>query len=475
MAKNLTLEQLSASIHEELLKKSPSSTLLSDSITSATGGSKEKREFVIGEIYRLLASKHSSTVTEDTIDSLIKEYHINYFNPIYTGELKGLEQLLNSSFLITSNMQFQEKLYHLARIIYQENYGLSVIDGFEFLDGINEVAANRCDYIWVQYTGIKVVLPNLKFVSNTKFLSVVKKSVSFDSKEDINETNPEILCQRENGSRVTAFSTPYSRYPKVNIRNFDLRFRGSNELIADDVSSEQAERFFNLVQPGRPGIIILGDQSVGKTTYLCRLISTLPDYLAIGTIEPMFELNISKRFPAKNVDELQILPSKDAEACFQSLLRTNRDLIINGEIRSPQEAVVTIKALTRQGRGSMGTFHCTSIFDFLYDYRNLLMQSGFYTSERSAELDIARAVDLIILIKLNRRTGKRFISSISEILYDPVNTKNNFKTQPIFERETEHDTLKPVHNISNYLRKKLCEYDMTDEGLAEIDSIFGGV
>lgn len=461
--KQMTLGNVSTINDSKFVK-----TVLSEKIDSAGTGNPADRLFVIAEIKSIILKNFSNIVTKATIDSIIKSYHINYYESLYTGELSGLQELLDENFKIDEDASFDTKLDRLSELIYQENYGLSVIDKFEFIEDINEVACNGDSYIWIQYSGIKVHLPKLRFYNEKTFKEVVKKACSFDSKLDINEINTEVLCQRFIGSRVTAFNTPYVSRNQLNIRNFDVRFRDSSELISKGVTTEEIEEIINRVQKGRPGIIICGDQGAGKTTYLERLVSTLSDDLAIGTIEPNFELNIAKKFPTKNVVEMQTLKDKSAEDMFESMLRVDRDLIINGEIRSPEEAVVTLKAMSRQGRGSMGTFHTTSIYDFPYDYRNLLMQSGNYTSERTAELDIARAIDLVILLRLNRQTGKRFIWEIAEI--ENVAGKDTpFRLNSIIKKTPNGYVSN--NRLSKWFIQHLKEYDFTDEDLVVVNNI----
>lgn len=210
-------------------------------------------------------------------------------------------------------------------------------------------------------------MPKFKIANEETFREICKKAISYDAKSDLNEINFEVLCQRFNGSRVTALHKPYCEVNQLNIRNFNISTINKESYIKNKASSQEFEKFIDLIMPGRPNIVIIGDMGTGKTSYLLRLVDSYPEYLAIGTMETMFELNIAKTYAHKNLNvvALQTLPNKNAEQVFATFLRLNRDVIICGEVREVDEAIVMLKAMLRQGRGSMCTFHSTSVRDFL--------------------------------------------------------------------------------------------------------------
>lgn len=440
----------------------------------AQAGDLKSKQKCLECIKKLITEGKLKNYSKDKIDDLIKQYHVNYYEPIYDGRLENLRKIV-SEWVIKEDDPIERKIDRLAQIIYQENYGLSVIDELaDYSSVINEVGCNGAHYVWIQIQGIKEYLPKLKFESEDHLQQVIQKAISFGAKSDLNETNPEVLCQRADGSRITALCPPYSGYYQLNIRKFNINFRSKEELIKNGTSSEEFETFIDNIAPGRPNIIIIGDQGTGKTTYLLRYIDSIPDYLALATIETMFELEADKVYgDRKNIVKLQVIRNKDMEQAFATCLRLGRDIIITGEIREPIEALVTLKSMLRQGRGSCGTFHSTSPRDFIYDYRNLLLQSNYYTSEKIAELDVARAIDLVIHLKLNRITGQRYIGEVCEVLYD--NKSGNYEVVTIFKYDREKKKVVPVRRISDTLIEKMREYEITDENIRKINEIFSEV
>ncbi|MBP2031893.1 Flp pilus assembly CpaF family ATPase [Clostridium algifaecis] len=83
--------------------------------------------------------------------------------------------------------------------------------------------------------------------------------------------------------------------------------------------------------------------------------------------------------------------------------------------------------MTRQNRGSMGSFYTSSNEDFMYDYKNMLMKGNLYKNEESALYDIARVVNLLIYLSLDRHTGKRHIKQVSEVIFKPENYQKPYE------------------------------------------------
>lgn len=422
-------------------------------------------------------------IEEKDYKELIGQYHINYFEPIYTGNLEQIDNIINHN-ILTKDATSSELLDKLTQIVFQELYGLSVIDEYSYGDikGINEINCNAYDYITLQVYGKEIKLPRLFFKDNDVFKKIVKKSISFDAKSDLKPDCPEVLCQRITGARVTALMPPYSKEYSLNIRYFDVEMISSRQFIEKGTSTEEIEKFIDTIVLGRPNIVVIGDQGTGKTTYILRIIGSIPDHIKIATIEPMFELNPDMYYPTKNIKKLQFLPGlKTPEHAFETCLRLGRDIIINGEIRSPDEAVVQLKAWTRQGRGSLGSFHTSSTYDYMFDFKNLLMQKGYYFSEKAALYDISRATDLIIHLDIDRKTGHRYIREIAEVIvndsvYKANDTNNDtgslFSINTIFKYNKKTGKTEKVNKISDQLINRCLEYEFDEkniETLKELD------
>jgi pilus assembly protein CpaF len=130
-----------------------------------------------------------------------------------------------------------------------------------------------------------------------------------------------------------------------------------------------------------------------------------------------------------------------------------------------------IKAMLRQARGSLFTFHSSSVQRMIHDLRQLLMQTGYYSDFREAQYDASDAVDLVIHIKLDRKTGRRYVFKISEIVANPENMTYSIKDLFVYNREL-CKYLVNSEGLSGSSFKSCMEYEMTGADAAEIIDIF---
>jgi len=155
------------------------------------------------------------------------------------------------------------------------------------------------------------------------------------------------------------------------------------------------------------------------------------------------------------------------------MLKQNRDIIFNGEISHPGEAIETLNAMSRMAKGSGGTFHSSSPLNAIYDFKNLLMSSGYYSSDNAALFDVVRAVDLIIEPRIDFKTGKRFLNKVTEVKEYP--RENNFELIDIWSWDKTAARLVPAsEKLSNDLQHKLLDFDCCSENIKRINDILRG-
>ncbi|MBQ7669009.1 MAG: Flp pilus assembly complex ATPase component TadA [Clostridia bacterium] len=440
-------------------------------IDQAAAGSPEAKVYVKEEIMKICLKQLGLYITANNIDDIIKQYHVNYYENIYgedDTEDKKFEKLFEHM-VLSEYDDFEKKVDRLVQIIYQELYGLGVID--ELCEGhIDETGVNGKDYIWIQVSGLKRQIKKLHFQSQQQLQKKVSTAISFDSKNDITASDPIVYCQRMNGSRVTAAIPPVAKYPILNIRHFHLANVTKYDLVDKQTLTKDAMRFVELIFQGRPNFLIIGQQGSGKSTLLRVLLNEVSDAIGIGTIENMFELNLDDYYPSKNVIALQSTEKYPADKLFELMLRQNRDIILLGEIRSSNEAVETINAMLRQCRGSAATFHSSSPTRAVHDLRNLCMRSSQYKDFLTAQFDVADAIDLIMEGRLDYKTGKRYINRISVVEADEDTYK--FDVTDVFRYDHEAKELRPHKCVSDKFLTKLLDYGMPYENITMIKEMF---
>lgn len=446
----------------------------------AVDGSIQAREFMQNSIYFLLVER-ASIINADNIDDLIQEYHINYYENIFTGNneeypVKPIDnEIMNylSKYSISQQDEFDAKLQKLTQIIYQEIYGYGILDELIFDTGLNEVACTRSDYIWIQYNGIKRHIPNSRFVfkSEESYRRIIENRLTSTAQQEMNAGAPLINAILKNGARVTALRPPLSKYFVVNIRLFALKsqlVKYRSKFVEDRIS-----RIIELLTSrGRRNVAIIGEQGSGKTTAADELIiKQLDPDISIGLAENIHELNISSNYPQKNIVELQYTKEFKPSDITEIFFRLNRDIVIYGEVRNSYEAFEMIKAMLRQARGSLFTFHSSSTRRMIHDLRQLLMQTGYYTDFKEAQFDVADAVDLVVHIKLDRETGQRYVYKVSEVLAEESSMSFRINDLFVFDKDSGQYWANE-NGLSKEQIMSCMEYEMTQSDVEELHRLF---
>jgi len=407
------------------------------------------------------------------IDKYNDQYQIIDFsdagNNIFSKEI--FEKVIDTE-IKEQNLQLDyiEKINVIANVVYAEVYGLSIIDRLEFMD-VNEIGVNGYQYIWVQHRGSKVWLEFLEYTDNNILNNVCKNAVSFNSKFDLSPSNPGIICQRFDGSRITCSLQPFYSEPTLNLRRFNLGNFNPDKMVKLGTLDELSRDLLKVLIMGRSNIIIAGGMGDGKSTTLMTLINFVPGSRAIGTIEENHELRLKTRHPSKNVIEAQAVPGKPISSAFEFMLKQARDIVILGEITNSEEATQLINVMLRLCRGSMGTFHSENPKAVIINLRNLLLKSGFYHNEMVAQADVIEAVNIVIQMTHDNK-GRRFVDYITEI--EPVPdadgsvVTSNFRPRNLMERINGEFHF--ANTISEEYSEKLIKYGATREDINEINA-----
>lgn len=438
-------------------------TINRTNIELARWGSAEARNNIKQQIAFYLAQKN---LTIKQYQDILKNYQEQYKN--YQKEFHPSDDL-------------QDNILKLTQLIYQETIGLSVIDTLVFSE-LDEVGINGYDYIWIQESGFKQRVEYetiegrrfpLQFKDNNHLLEMlIARASSYQKTKDLNETETSYLGSSYDGNRIKILLPPNTSKPRANFRKFLLKNLTDEEQKEKNSITDEFIEFLYNIFPGRPNIKIIGEQGSGKSTFLRYLVKFVNEDLSIGTLEVDYELRLEEYFQGRNIHDFRVTSQMDIEKGFEEMLKQNRDIIIVGEIAGPKEQTVSLKAKLRNNKGSMDTFHSKSPTDAIFDGRNLLMQSGFYNNERIALYDMARAEDIIIQLRLNRKTKKRYVQKVSEIIEHRDTL--DFEERELFVIDSKTLKLKPVQMPSDHLIRNLLDYECTSENIKKIEQIFKG-
>jgi pilus assembly protein CpaF len=157
----------------------------------------------------------------------------------------------------------------------------------------------------------------------------------------------------------------------------------------------------------------------GETTTLNILTRFIPEEERILLIEDTAEIQIAQpnlvRFEARHAQSG--LPGVAIRDLLKAALRHRPDRILLGEIRGG-EAFDLLQLLNTGHSGTLSTVHANSAKQGLARFTSCALQSGVELPYRAIKSNIGDS--LHVVIQIERRPGRRFISEVLEInSYDP--------------------------------------------------------
>jgi len=285
-------------------------------------------------------------------------------------------------------------------------------------DSISEIMVNGPDQVFIEKAGF---LQQVKGVSlGEKALMVAVKNIARRLGGDISESKPILDSRLPDGSRVAAVIPPCSLSGvTLTIRKFNTRHFEMQDLIdAGTLDRPLANRLEDYVL-ARKNILISGGTATGKTTLLNILGKFIPEDERILLIEDTAEIQMAQpnlvRLEARQAQNGMLAVA--IRDLLKAALRHRPDRIILGEIRGG-EAFDLLQLLNTGHSGTLSTIHANSARQGLARFTSCVLQSGVDLPYRAIKTNIADSLNVVIQIE--RRPGRRFISEVLEINgYDP--------------------------------------------------------
>jgi pilus assembly protein CpaF len=299
-------------------------------------------------------------------------------------------------------------------------------------DTISEIMVNGADHIFIEKQGF---LEEVKGVSlGDKALMVAVKNIARRLGNDISEAKPILDSRLPDGSRVAAVIPPCSLSGvTLTIRKFNTRHFAMNDLVrCGTLDQPLANRLEDYVLH-RKNILISGGTGTGKSTLASILAKFIPDEERILLIEDTAELHVPQpnlvRFEARQEQNgVQPVAIRDL---LKAALRHRPDRIILGEVRGA-EAFDLLQLLNTGHSGTLSTIHANSAKQGLSRFTSCVLQSGIEIPYRAIKTNVGDSLNVVIQIE--RRPGRRFISEVLEINgYNP--DADLFDYCAIFQKE----------------------------------------
>lgn len=290
---------------------------------------------------------------------------------------------------------------------------------------ISEIMVNGPERIFIEKAGYLHAVPEVKLTAESLIVAV--KNIARRLGDDISEAKPILDSRLPDGSRVAAVLPPCSIHGvALTIRKFNSHpFKMKDLIERGTIAPDLAEKLEGFVAQ-RKNILICGGTSSGKTTLANVLTEFIPDHERIVLIEDTAEIQIQKdnvlRFEARC--EQNDLPAVTIRDLLKATLRHRPDRIIVGEIRGG-EAFDLLQLLNTGHSGTLSTVHANSAAQGISRFATCVLQSGVKIPYRAIKTNIADSLNIII--QIDRRSGKRFVSEVLEIRgYDLSNDQYKF-------------------------------------------------
>jgi pilus assembly protein CpaF len=285
-------------------------------------------------------------------------------------------------------------------------------------DSISEVMVNGGDCVFFEKNGF---LERAQGVSiGDRALMVAVKNIARRLGNDISEASPILDSRLPDGSRVAAVIPPCSLHGvTLTIRKFNTRHFEIHDLIRTGTLDQALANRLEDCVLSRKNILISGGTGTGKSTTLGILAKFIPDDERILLIEDTAEIHLSHanlvRFEARQ-EQNGVRPVAIRDL-LKAALRHRPDRILLGEVRGG-EAFELLQLLNTGHSGTLSTIHANSARQGLARFTSCVLQSGIELPYRAIKTNIGDSLDIVV--HLERRPGRRFVSEVLEInSYDP--------------------------------------------------------
>jgi pilus assembly protein CpaF len=301
-------------------------------------------------------------------------------------------------------------------------------------DSVSEVMVNGPDRVFIERNGFVHHVPGITISERT--LTVAVKNIARRLGDDISEANPILDSRLPDGSRVAAVIPPCSlNGVTLTIRKFNSRHFEIEDLIQSGALDRSlANRLEDYVLQRR-NLLLSGGTSSGKTTLLTALGKFIPADERLLLIEDTAEIQLAHtnlvRFEARR--EQDGTPAISIRHLLKAALRHRPDRLLVGEVRGG-EAFDLLQLLNTGHSGSISTIHASSAKQALTRFTSCVLQSGVQLPHAAIKADIGDSLNVIV--QLDRRPGRRFISEVLEVnRYDPDTALFDYSTIYLAPRE----------------------------------------
>jgi len=304
-----------------------------------------------------------------------------------------------------------DKRQFLAGILVHEMLGLGRLELLLADGNLEEVVINSSkEPVWVYHKKFGWLKTNVIIQTETQIQNYAS-SIGRKVGRQITTLHPLLDAHLITGDRVNATLFPISTIGNtLTIRMFRRKPWTITEFIDNKTTSSEVTALFWLAVQYEMSMIISGGTASGKTSFLGAIMPFIQPNQRVITIEDTRELNLPSFLHWVPLTTREPNPEGRGEVAMIDLLvnslRMRPDRIIVGEIRRQRQAEVLFEAM-HTGHSVYATLHADTVEQA---YRRLV------NPPINVPITLLEALDLIVAMFRDRRTGKRRIYQVAELV-----------------------------------------------------------
>ena len=397
--------------------------------------------------------KGTSILLENIKDTVVSEMPIKVSEMMDSKTLEKLKEKLFSKCLELMEKQLSniplEKRQFLAGMIIHEMLGLGQLEMLISDGNLEEIVINSSKGpAWVYHKKYGWLKTNV-VVSTESQIQNYAASIARKVGRQITTLNPLLDAHLISGDRVNATLFPISTIGNtLTIRMFRRSPWTITELISNKTASSEVTALLWLAIQYEMSMIISGGTASGKTSFLGTILPFIQPNQRIITIEDTRELNLPSFLHWVPLTTREPNPEGKGEVSMLDLLvnslRMRPDRIIVGEIRRQRQAEVLFEAM-HTGHSVYATLHADTVEQ---SYKRLV------NPPINVPETLLEALDLIIAMFRDRRTGLRRIYQVAELVPKTVRSEESGLTPRIlFRWDARKDAIEKYQESYKLIKK----------------------
>ena len=376
----------------------------------------------------------------DALRVLIEKYKFDYLKKengeeFYELSSEDIEKAYQNEKI---SLSFMDKVEIITQRVYQELYGLSVIDeirdmkidgvsggvsgipfefysyDMEWIETVKKENLSSYQSVWMFFKGNSYRLSFLGFGSQNELIRVCKTIYKYGKPGQFSEERGYIANEMKDGSRLVVFRPPLSSSWAFFVRKSDSISKKDFKSLIKDKGNELVEFFVRSLVRANQTILITGEQGSGKTTLLLSLLEFLGRTVNLRVYELIFELYAQKIYPKMNILSLRDTSTVSNQEALDIIKKTDGTVTVLGEVATYEASTHLMDIRQVNNKSVLGTHHANTTPDIVDYFRNGWLRVGGFSDERLAEEQVIKALNFDI--HMVNVKGHRYIERITEIV-----------------------------------------------------------